>query len=801
MCSLYAGKIQTKRIENSRHPNLPAQWYAQTVVAGIPWEIFLIGNESTTGAIFLLLGHGVKHMGRLIIVSNRLPFSIDRSNGGLSVRQSSGGLVSAIKSYFEGPQQDNGFTGKIWVGTFDAPEEDWQEALAAGAIPTEFGIEPVFAPRQQYEAFYNGFSNGTLWPLFHYFPSLVAYEAPCFEAYKYINQLFAEKIIAIYQPGDVVWVHDYQLFLLPALVRSALPEVIMGFFLHIPFPSYEIFRLLPTDWKRQILQGMLGADLVGFHTHDYVQHFIQSVKMVLKGDSQFNTIYFDNRTVKVELFPIAIDYEKFRQAIQTSEVKEIRKGFEERYQGKKVIFSVDRLDYTKGLNYRLHAFEQFLEAYPEWQEKLVFVFTVIPSRDVIPAYMERKKSIEEKVSTINGRFSTLNWQPVLYRYNHMSFEELCALYSAADVAFITPLRDGMNLVAKEFVAACSDKGVLVLSELTGAASELSEALLVNPTDTAEVVNALEQALHMPANEQQVRLAGMQRRLREYDVHHWIEDFLSQLNDTKQEQQRNAINLLEPYEEETILERYAAADRRTILLDYDGTLTPLQRLPSMAAPNAELLALLAELTADAANELVIISGRDADTLEQWLGHLPLTLVAEHGACVRYRNEQWQTLTTQSGEWKEAIKPIMELFANRCPGSFIEEKKNTLAWHYRVTNPDLGFTRSRELRNSLLQLTANTTLQVIDGNKVIEVRQIGIDKGTTALNILHLHQPGFVLCMGDDTTDEDMFRTLKDKAFTIKIGRGNTAAQYSLWSQQEVLPLLRKFRNHATRKIYG
>lgn len=740
-------------------------------------------------------------MGRLIIVSNRLPFSIDRSHGVLSVRQSSGGLVSAIKSYFEGAKDNHQFEGKIWVGTFDAPEAVWAEALEAGAIPSDFGIEPVFVPRQHYEAFYNGFSNATLWPLFHYFPSLVAYDPGCFEAYLHVNRLFAEQISHIYQPGDVVWVHDYQLLALPALVRAALPEATIGFFLHIPFPSYEIFRLLPTDWKRQILLGMLGADLIGFHTHDYVQHFMQSVKMVLKGDSQFNTIYIDNRMVRAELFPIAIDYHKFRQAIQTPAVQEIRKSFEARYHPKKIIFSVDRLDYTKGLNYRLQAFEQFLEQFPEWQEKLVFVFTVIPSRDAIPAYIERKKSIEEKVSTINGRFSTLNWQPVLYRYNHMSFEELCALYSAADIAFITPLRDGMNLVAKEFVAACSDKGVLVLSELTGAASELSEALLVNPTDTTEVVQALEQALHMPANEQQVRLAGMQRRLRAYDVHHWIDDFLTQLQQIKAEQRSNAINLLEPPEVQAMVQRYAASGRRTILLDYDGTLTPLQRLPAMAAPTPELLELLSELAADPANELVVISGRDADTLEQWLGALPITLVAEHGACIRYRHDSWQTLTTQSGEWKDAIKPILELFVNRCPGSFIEEKKNTLAWHYRVTNPDLGFTRSRELRNSLLQLTGNTTLQVIDGNKVIEVRQIGIDKGTTALNILHLHQPDFVLCMGDDTTDEDMFRTLREKACTIKIGRGNTAAQYSLWSQQEVLPLLRKFRNHTIQKSYG
>jgi trehalose 6-phosphate synthase/phosphatase len=729
-------------------------------------------------------------MGRLIIVSNRLPFSIDRSGADITVRQSSGGLVSAIKSYFEGGREkDRRFEDKLWVGTFDAQQAEWEAAVQSGAINTGFGIEPIFVDKALYDCFYNGFSNSTLWPLFHYFPSLVEFNRECFEAYMQVNKLFAEKIAAIYKPGDVVWVHDYQLMALPALLRKEIPDVTMGFFLHIPFPSYEIFRLLPTQWKRQLLLGLLGADLIGFHTHDYVQHFIQSVKMVLKVESHFNTVFYNNRIVKTDLFPIGIDYDRFQASARSPEVQTIGNSLLQRYEGKKIIFSVDRLDYTKGLNYRLAAFETFLEQHPEWREKLVFIFNVIPSRDVIPTYIDRKKRIEEKVSTINGRFSTLDWQPLLYRYVHMSFEELCALYTMADVALITPLRDGMNLVAKEFVASCTEgKGVLILSELTGAASELSEALLVNPTDTDEMVNALIQALQMPEAAQNERLESMQQRLRDYDVHHWMEDFLEQLQISKGEQERNKINLLDPEEWESILRDFTVHQKRCILLDYDGTLAPIQKLPSMAAPTSDLLQRLEALSADKRNEIVVISGRDAETLESWLGHLPITLVAEHGACIRFRNEGWQTLSSQSAEWKDAIRPMVQLFVNRCPGSFIEEKKNTLAWHYRNTAPDLGFTRSRELRNSLLQLTANAPLQIIDGNKVIEVRQMGIDKGTTAMNIINQWQPGFVLCMGDDTTDEDMFRALKDKGHTIKIGRGSTAAQYSLWTQEEVMPLL-------------
>ncbi|HVG41411.1 MAG TPA: trehalose-phosphatase, partial [Chitinophagaceae bacterium] len=458
-------------------------------------------------------------------------------------------------------------------------------------------------------------------------------------------------------------------------------------------------------------------------------------------------------------------------------------------------------DYTKGLNYRLDGYEAFLENNPEWREKVTFILNVIPSRDNIPAYIERKKTIEEKVSTINGKYSTLQWQPLIYRFNHLEFDELCALYQAADVALLTPLRDGMNLVAKEFIASCIDKGVLILSELTGAANELNEALLVNPTDTEEVATAIVKALNMPLTEQRSRLAYMQKRLSDYNVVRWVNDFLEQLNAAKLEQQANAINLLDKQSIKLIIDDFTHSKKRCILLDYDGTLSPIQKLPSMALPGEDILNLLTELSKDKANEVVVISGRDSNILEKWLGNIGITLIAEHGAMTRYKGEEWQQQTTASNEWKSQIKPIMQLFVSRCAGSFIEEKKNTLAWHYRNTHPDLGFIRSRELQNSLLQLTLNTPLQVVDGNKVLEVRVIGMDKGVTATNLLKHFNPEFTICLGDDTTDEDMFKVLRDKAYTIKIGSGNTAAQYTLPSQQDVLPLLKKFITPVRKEEYG
>lgn len=728
-------------------------------------------------------------MSRLIIISNRLPFSIEKHDNERKLRQSSGGLVSAIKSYFENSKTDKNYTGKIWLGSMDSSEEDWNEVK--DQVIEDFSIVPFFPDAQMYSNFYNGFSNSILWPLFHYFPSVVDYRKEYFEDYKKINHLFADKIIEIYQPGDVLWIHDYQLMLVPDMLRRILSGAIIGFFLHIPFPSYEIFRLLPTGWKKSLMQGMMGADLIGFHTHDYVQHFIQSAKMVLQLESQFNSLFYGNRMVKADQFPIGIDYQKFRDACLDETVVEICTAMEEKFIGQKIIFSVDRLDYTKGINYRLDGYDQFLTEHPEYKEKVVFILNIVPSRDTIASYNEMKKAIEIQVSTINGKWSTLHWQPIIYRYNHLEFEDLCALYQSADVALITPLRDGMNLVAKEYIASCIDKGVLILSELTGAASELNEAVLVNPTDTDEVANAIDQSLKMPVVEQRSRLSYMQRRIAEYNVEKWIKDFMEQLLITKKEQEALKVNILKEQHIDKILSDYNHAGKRCILLDYDGTLAPYQKLPSMAAPDDQLIQLLQQLTANRSNEIVIISGRDTNTLEKWLGKLPLNMIAEHGACIKIKGEEWKDQVVISAGWKEQIRPLMELFVDRCAGSFIEEKKSILAWHYRNTNQELGFTRSRELRNNLLQLTANTSLQVVDGNKVLEVRMIGVDKGAAANSMLASIEPDFILCIGDDATDEDMFRALRDRAYTIKIGRASTSAQYTILSQNEVFPFLRRF----------
>ena len=725
---------------------------------------------------------------RLVLVSNRLPIQLAEKDGKVFIKQSDGGLVTALKSYFDQESTKDAFEEKIWVGAADFPEKRWAKLDRSEA---DFKIVPLYIEPKVYNKYYNGFCNATIWPLFHYFPSYVIYDQDFFEKYEQVNQQFADCLLSVIKPGDTVWVHDYQLFLLPGIIRERMPDVTIGFFLHIPFPSYEIFRLLHRPWKEKIVRGLLGSDLIGFHTHEYVQHFLKTVRMVLGYDHQYRVIAFENRLVKADLFPLGIDFDKFNNAATREEVIEAKNSIAENFPDKKIIFSVDRLDYTKGVTHRLTGFERFLKSHPEWLEKIVFILVVVPSRQIISRYNERRKLIEEEVGRINGKYSTLSWQPIIYRYSQITFDELCALYQSADVALITPLRDGMNLVAKEFVASVVQKGVLILSELAGAANELGEAIPVNPLDSQEVATALQQALTMPLAEQSHRLALMRQRLSNYDVASWVHDFLHQLEVVKEQQAHEERKYVTASIRDVIVQNFKNAKRRDLLLDYDGTLVPFARHPREAMPDKNLLKLLAQLGSDSRTNLTIISGRDANILEEWFRDVPVNLVAEHGAAIKRVSKSWTVEKGIDQSWKTVLRPTLEMFVKRSPRSFIEEKNHTLAWHYRNVDPELGFVRSRELLDSLFHLVRNGQLQIIDGNKVIEIRVAGIDKGVAAKKILEETQSEFVLVVGDDKTDEDMFRSLSDRALTIKVGAGHSVAQYSVGNQREIIKLLHAF----------
>jgi trehalose 6-phosphate synthase/phosphatase len=728
---------------------------------------------------------------RLIIVSNRLPFQLIKEGSRFRIRESDGGLVSALRSYFEKVSVERGeLMQSIWVGSAEFNENAWAKVKQDHIENVGYEVLPIFVDKKTYNKFYNGFCNGTLWPLFHYFPSFVEFNNHAFTSYEAVNKIFAEKIIDIVRPGDIVWIHDYQLMLLPGLLREAIPDATIGFFLHIPFPSYEVFRLLHRPWKEKIVRGLLGSDLIGFHTHEYVQHFLKTVQMVSGYDHKFRSIFLTEREVKAEMFPLGIDFEKFHNAGDLPGVREQKETIRVNFPDKKIIFSVDRLDYTKGVTHRLTGFERFLSLHSEWREKVVFILIVVPSRQIISKYNERKKLIEEEIGRINGKYSNIGWQPIIYRYSNLDFQGLVSLYQASDIGLITPLRDGMNLVAKEFIASRRTGGVLILSELAGAANEFGEAILVNPTDADEMAKAIATALEISPQAQEQIIQLFQRRLINYSVSHWIKDFLKQLQEIKQIQHIRKTKHLSQGSCEQIISRYRSAGKRLLLLDYDGTLVPYSKDPSNSIPDDPLLELLTRLSSDPATNLTIISGRDGKFLDQWFGHLPVTLVCEHGAGIRIKNRGWHHDPNTDQSWKSYIRPVLQVFCERSPGSFIEDKPHTLVWHYRNVETDLGFMRSRELLDNLHHLTHNADLQIMEGNKIIEVRVSGNDKGIVARKLVDDNNYDFIMALGDDKTDEDMFVQLFGKAYTIKIGAGHSAAQFYLSDQNELLSLLQQ-----------
>ena len=454
-----------------------------------------------------------------------------------------------------------------------------------------------------------------------------------------------------------------------------------------------------------------------------------------------------------------------------------------------IILSVDRLDYSKGIPNRLEGYELFLETHPEFQGKVALLMVVVPSRIGVMQYDLMKRQIEELVGKINGRFGRVGWTPVIYQYRHVPFTSLAALYAVSDVCLVTPLRDGMNLIAKEYLATRGDEsGMLILSEMAGAAKELPEAIIINPNNRAEIAMALKEALETPVEEQQKRNRIMRRRLQRYDVTRWAGDFLTALLGMREIQNRIESKLLSSSASTAIRERYQNSLRRLLFLDYDGTLTPLVRTPALAAPDEKIIKLLNTLCADSRNSVVITSGRDRRTLEGWFRDIRLGLVAEHGAWLQPAGESWQRAKTAASEWKYDLLPTLETYADRLPGSFVEEKEESVAWHYRLADPEQAELRAAELVDHLLNLTGKTDLQVVQGNKVVEIRRAGLDKGNAAALWMSKSNYDFILAIGDDATDEDLFRSMPAAAVSIRVGVSGTHAQYNIRNCAEVIDLL-------------
>lgn len=730
---------------------------------------------------------------RLFIISNRLPVTVKTTADKTTIQPSSGGLVSAISSYIDyAEQKGEHVSEKYWVGVPGCSAAEWSVAVN-DLQENNYSYVPVYANKKSYAQYYNGFSNSVIWPLFHYFPSYVEYNDSYYEHYIKVNEEFLDVVLQHARETDIIWIHDYHLLPLAEMIREKMPGVTIGFFLHIPFPSYEIFRMMPARWQETVLKGLLGADLIGFHTIDYASYFMKCVQMILGLENERFTVKYNNRLIKTDVFPISIDYKKFSTAYNLKEVSELRQLYRTQMSNRKIIFSVDRLDYTKGVLCRLKAYEYFLETFPEYIEKVVFIMVIVPSRDSIPKYNERKKEIDEFIGSFNARIGKLSWKPIIYQYTHLEFHDLVAFYTACDLALITPHRDGMNLVAKEFVVSRQDRrGVLVLSEMAGAAKELADALTINPNDMPGLAARIREGLEMKPSEQEKRLKIMQQRIEQYDVNIWAEDFLTQLDKIKKKQKEFEFLVLDNPTRKIILDKYRRAEKRLIILDYDGTLVPFAALPHQSKPNEALIDVLNTLTSDHSNTVYLVSGRDSNTLEQWLGELDINLVSEHGAKTKAAKGSWTNdlLTDTDPKWKQVITGVMNNYVRRCAKTFVEEKEFSVVWHYRNADVNQSRIRAAELFSELSEFSNALNIQVCSGNKIIEVRIKGIDKGAVVKKLVKDNAFDFILACGDDYTDEDMFKALaKNKnAVTIKIGAEASFAQYNLYTPEMTVSLL-------------
>ncbi|WP_430814905.1 bifunctional alpha,alpha-trehalose-phosphate synthase (UDP-forming)/trehalose-phosphatase [Carboxylicivirga sp. RSCT41] len=732
-------------------------------------------------------------MSKLHIVANRLPYSLVKEEDDYSLIESVGGLATGMKSVY------TEYGGK-WIGWSGINSDDLsqKESEKIDELLLEKSCVTVPLSEQEILEYYEGFSNKTVWPLFHYFTQYVDYSPENWETYKRVNQRFADRVLEVAEDGDTVWVHDYQLLLVPEMIKSVKPNVTVGFFLHIPFPSYEVFRILP--WRMELLKGMLGSDLLGFHIYDYERHFLSSVRRLYGYEIAFNQIHAEDRIIKADSFPMGIDYEKFRKtsaAVMQKTIQErsdLHKELEKYFMtspDRRLILSIDRLDYTKGIPQRLKAFRKFMERYPEFHGKVTLVMLAVPSRGNVDEYMMLKKEVDELVGNINGTYGNINYTPVWYFYRAMPFENLVELYNMSDVALITPLRDGMNLVAKEYVASRGNQtGVIVLSEMAGVSKEMGEAITINPINEDEIAEALHRALIMPLEEQKERMGYLQERIQRYSVFKWAGEFVESLEKVKKLQKEFLVKKISSDVFNEINVKYKKAAKRAIFLDYDGTLTAFHKNPQEATPNDELYDILNRLIADKKNTVTIISGRDRYTLEKWFADVPINLICEHGVWLRKYGEEWQTLTKVNNDWMPIIRPVLERFVDRTPGSFIEEKNYSLVWHYRKAEPEQSLIRANELKDELLDLVGNLNLEIMEGSKVIEVKSGGINKGIAANQFINNEQFEYLMAMGDDWTDEYMFKELPSEAITVKVGIQRTSANFKLESVDAVRKFLRK-----------
>ncbi|KAL4562176.1 hypothetical protein LXL04_034370 [Taraxacum kok-saghyz] len=713
---------------------------------------------------------------RLLVVANRLPVSATRKgDASWQLEMSVGGLVSALLGITEFETRWIG-----WAGV-NVTDEIGKKSLTQ-ALADKRCI-PVFLDEDLVNLYYNGYCNNILWPLFHYLglpqedrlATTRSFQSQ-FDAYKKANQLFADVVNQHYIEGDVIWCHDYHLMFLPKCLKEHNSKMKVGWFLHTPFPSSEIHRTLPS--RSELLRAVLVADLVGFHTYDYARHFVSACTRILGLEGTPDGVEDQGKLTRVAAFPIGIDPGRFIRAIQLPQIKDHIKELEERFAGRKVMLGVDRLDMIKGIPQKILAFEKFLEENPDWHDKVVLLQIAVPTRTDVPEYQKLTCQVHEIVGRINGRFGSLTTVPIHHLDRSLDFHGLCALYAITDVALITSLRDGMNLVSYEFVACqASKKGVLILSEFAGAAQSLGAgAILVNPWNITEVASSIAYALNMPAEEREKRHHHNFVHVTSHTSQEWAETFVSELNDTIVEAQLRIRQIPPLLETNEAVDRYLDSTNRLLILGFNSTLTEpvdtgrrfdqFKEMEPRLHPEAK--EALKRLCDDPKTTVVILSGSHHSVLDKNFGELNnIWLAAEHGVFLRAPNKKWTRNMPPHlhMDWLDSVKHVFEYFTERTPRSQFELRETSLVWNYKYADIEFGRLQAKDMLQHLCTgPISNASLEVVQGGRSVEVRATGITKGAGIKRILgqvihykDTREPiDYVLCVGHFLPkDEDLY----------------------------------------------
>ncbi|KAM6584993.1 hypothetical protein CsatB_011995 [Cannabis sativa] len=713
---------------------------------------------------------------RLLVVANRLPVSAVRKGEDVwHLEISAGGLVSALLGVKEFEARWIG-----WAGV-NVPDTVGQNALTKSLA--EKRCIPVFLDEEIVHQYYNGYCNNILWPLFHYLglpqedrlATTRSFQSQ-FAAYKKANQMFADVVNQHYEEGDVVWCHDYHLMFLPECLKKYNNSMKVGWFLHTPFPSSEIHRTLPS--RSELLRSVLFADLVGFHTYDYARHFVSACTRILGLEGTPEGVEDQGRLTRVAACPIGIDSDRFIRALELPQVQEHIRELKERFSGRKVMLGVDRLDMIKGIPQKILAFEKFLEENPTWRDKVVLLQIAVPTRTDVPEYQKLTSQVHEIVGRINGRFGTLTAVPIHHLDRSLDFHALCALYAVTDVALVTSLRDGMNLVSYEFVA-CQDakKGVLILSEFAGAAQSLGAgAILVNPWNITEVANAIGQALDMEPEAREKRHNHNFLHVTTHTAQEWAETFVSELNDTVVEAEIRTREAKPSFPNNDAIDGYLHSNNRLIILGFNATLTEPVDTPGRRGDqikemdvklHPELKAPLRALCNDPKTTVVVLSGSDRTVLDENFKEFDMWLAAENGMFLRHTKGDWMTTMPEhlTMEWVESVKHVFEYFTERTPRSHFYQRETSLVWNYKYADGEFGRLQARDMLQHLWTgPISNASVDVVQGSRSVEVRAVGVTKGAAIDRILGeiVHSKcmttpiDYVLCTGHFLgKDEDVY----------------------------------------------